>query len=77
MFCAVVGDFSLALWDTRLKVLHLVRDHAGTCPLIFVRDEKQLRGPPSLQHCSTCLLLILRLKMNMLQAIWLERQNPA
>jgi asparagine synthase (glutamine-hydrolysing) len=38
----LLGDFSLALWDPRLRILHLVRDIVGTRPLNFVRDEKRV-----------------------------------
>lgn len=41
-FVRLLGDFSLALWDARLKVLHLVRDLAGTRPLNFFSDEKRV-----------------------------------
>lgn len=41
-FVRLLGDFSLALWDARLKILHLVRDLAGTRPLNFVSDEKRV-----------------------------------
>ena len=39
-FVRLLGDFCLALWDAHLKVLHLVRDLAGTRPLNFFIDEK-------------------------------------
>ena len=41
-FARLLGDFSLALWDARLKVLHLVRDHAGARPLNYFSDEKRV-----------------------------------
>ena len=41
-FVRLIGDFSLALWEARLKVLHLVRDLAGTHPLNFFSDEKRV-----------------------------------
>jgi len=41
-FTRLLGDFSLALWDACLKVLHLVRDLAGTRPLNFFSDEKRV-----------------------------------
>lgn len=37
-FHHLVGDFSLALWDNRLRVLYLVRDAAGTRPLKYDID---------------------------------------
>lgn len=34
-FARLIGDFSLALWDARLRVLYLVRDIAGARPLKY------------------------------------------
>ena len=41
-FMQLLGDFSLALWDAHAKVLHLVRDIAGTHPLTFVCKENRV-----------------------------------
>ena len=52
-FVRLVGDFCLALWDERLKVLHLVRDVVGARTLYFYTDSKHL-------YWSTHLLPLLR-----------------
>jgi len=41
-FMRLLGDFCLALWDAHLKVLHLVRDIAGTRPLNFFSAERRV-----------------------------------
>ena len=41
-FVRLLGDFCLALWDARSKILHLVRDIVGTRPLNFVGDGKRV-----------------------------------
>jgi asparagine synthase (glutamine-hydrolysing) len=48
-FTRLLGDFSLALWDARLKLLHLVRDIAGTRPLNFINDEKRVAWSTELE----------------------------
>ena len=41
-FTRLVGDFSLALWDDRLRVLYLVRDVAGTRALKYRVDRDRI-----------------------------------
>jgi asparagine synthase (glutamine-hydrolysing) len=41
-FSRLVGDFCLALWDNRLRVLYLVRDVAGTRALKYHLDRDRI-----------------------------------
>src|SRR5215212_7313255 len=41
-FSRLVGDFCLALWDIRLRVLYLVRDAAGTRALKYHIDRNRI-----------------------------------
>ncbi len=41
-FVRLVGDFGLALWDSRLRTLLLVRDVLGTRPLNYYLDRKRI-----------------------------------
>lgn len=41
-FNRLVGDFCLALWDNRLKLLYLVRDAAGTRALKYQLDRDRI-----------------------------------
>ena len=41
-FSRLVGDFCLALWDNRLRVLYLVRDIAGTRALKYHLDKDRI-----------------------------------
>lgn len=41
-FSRLVGDFCLALWDNRLRVLYLVRDIAGTRALNYYLDRDRI-----------------------------------
>src|SRR5215208_5808595 len=41
-FHRLVGDFSLALWDARLRILYLVRDAAGTRALNYHLDDTRI-----------------------------------
>ena len=41
-FSRLVGDFSLALWDNRLRLLYLVRDVAGARPLKYHIDRHRI-----------------------------------
>lgn len=41
-FSRLVGDFCLALWDNRLRVLYLVRDIAGTRALKYHLDRDRI-----------------------------------
>ncbi|HSE19653.1 MAG TPA: asparagine synthase-related protein [Pyrinomonadaceae bacterium] len=41
-FSRLVGDFCLALWDNRLKLLYLVRDAAGTRALKYHIDRNRI-----------------------------------
>jgi len=41
-FVRLIGDFCLALWDARLKVLHLVRDVIGTRTLNFQTSSSRV-----------------------------------
>ena len=35
----VNGQFAIALYDTKLKVLYLIRDHMGVCPLFYTISD--------------------------------------
>ena len=53
-FSRLVGDFCLALWDNRLRVLYLVRDAAGTRALKYHVIRIELSGRLRLLLCSRC-----------------------
>jgi len=37
------GMFGIAIWDSRVKKLYLIRDHAGIKPLFYQRDDRYFR----------------------------------
>lgn len=37
------GMYAIAIWDSRIKTLYLIRDHAGIKPLFYQRDDHYFR----------------------------------
>ena len=37
------GMYAIAIWDSRLRALYLIRDHAGVKPLFYQRDDHYFR----------------------------------
>ena len=37
------GMYAVAIWDSRLRALYLIRDHAGVKPLFYQRDDHYFR----------------------------------
>lgn len=46
--CALIGDWSLAVWDGARRTLYLARDYMGVRPLYYVRDEQTVLWSSSL-----------------------------
>jgi asparagine synthase (glutamine-hydrolysing) len=50
---SLVGDWSLVIWDTRRRTLHLARDYMGVRPLYYYNDAESVMWSSSLGELAT------------------------